>query len=346
MENVRELEDNVFFARTSLQEKIHFLLRYAILAPSTHNTQPWKFAVRANSCSFFLDSSLRLPQADPKGRDAYISMGCCIENFILAASYFGMHCQIRYFPEGETGPVAEVTLDEKFHEKKVPDPSFKNAVRTIVRRVNARGIFEKKMIPRLILDAIRSNIAAYLQEGLRLDCLQEPEKITSVAALTAKGLQAAYRRPIFRKEMSQWMHHSLTQRRDGLPGYSLAMPFALSFLIPTLVRFFNIGALLGKLNYRSLASAPMVCVISANEENPLAWLKVGRLAQRLMIELNAGGISTSIFVASIEMGFSREIQNLLETKARPQFLFAAGFMKRPQKPSPRHALEDKLVLSL
>ena len=36
-------------------EKLLFLLRYAILAPSSHNTQPWKFLVGEDEIQVFAD---------------------------------------------------------------------------------------------------------------------------------------------------------------------------------------------------------------------------------------------------------------------------------------------------
>ena len=38
----------------SSAEKLKFLLRYAILAPSTHNSQPWLFHIRGDEIEFML----------------------------------------------------------------------------------------------------------------------------------------------------------------------------------------------------------------------------------------------------------------------------------------------------
>ena len=43
------------------------LIRLATLAPSIHNTQPWKFFLRENLIRIFPDFSRRLPVADPDG---------------------------------------------------------------------------------------------------------------------------------------------------------------------------------------------------------------------------------------------------------------------------------------
>ena len=61
-------------------EKLKFLLRYAILAPSSHNTQPWKFSISEDKIKVFADKNRWLKVADPDQRELYISTGCAIEN--------------------------------------------------------------------------------------------------------------------------------------------------------------------------------------------------------------------------------------------------------------------------
>src|ERR687891_523520 len=65
--NVRE---NDFPKDGSLSEKMNFLLRYAILAPSGHNTQPWLFKIVGNNTiEIYADRSRALPLVDPDDRE-------------------------------------------------------------------------------------------------------------------------------------------------------------------------------------------------------------------------------------------------------------------------------------
>ena len=50
--NVKESD---FAANASSEEKLTFLLRYAILAPSSYNTQPWNFNISGNQIDIFAD---------------------------------------------------------------------------------------------------------------------------------------------------------------------------------------------------------------------------------------------------------------------------------------------------
>ena len=52
---IRQINKDDFFSLENFTEKIKFLLQYAILAPSTHNIQPWRFTIKEKSCLCFVD---------------------------------------------------------------------------------------------------------------------------------------------------------------------------------------------------------------------------------------------------------------------------------------------------
>lgn len=68
--------------RSSLQRE---LVRYATLAPSSHNTQCWKFALQERRISIVPDFSRRCPAVDPDDHHLFVSLGCAAENLIQAA---------------------------------------------------------------------------------------------------------------------------------------------------------------------------------------------------------------------------------------------------------------------
>ena len=326
--------------KKTLAEKIEFLLQYAVLAPSTHNTQPWLFEISNSSCKIYLNPALRLPQADSRGRDTHISIGCCLENLVLAAKYFGMLERVEYhFKENL---IAEVF----FHDSTSTNHQYESMLLTIPKRMNARGVFEPQGVDRSIIDRVNSIISKEyeFQPPITIFFTESKKNIEHLASLTAQGLQLAYTKPSFRKEMSRWIHNNLSKKVDGMPGYALRMPFLMSFIIPPAIRFFNIGKFLGKLNYRSFASAPAVCGFFSVEESKNVWLSTGRVAERIMLECQSHGLQTSIFVASIEMGeLYKEVQEVFQTNLKPQFLFCIGYMENTQPKTPKHQVDEKLI---
>jgi len=65
------------------------LVRYASLAPNGHNTQPWRFVSRAGGVSVLPDLSRRTPVVDPDDHHLWISLGCAVENLMVAAAARG-----------------------------------------------------------------------------------------------------------------------------------------------------------------------------------------------------------------------------------------------------------------
>ena len=100
-----------FPAKGTAREKMMHLLRLAVLAPSIHNTQPWKFSVDRGRIGIFADRTRWLAAADPDQRDLRMSLGCVLENLLIAARHYGYQPEVTYAPRA-TSPdfVAMVDL--------------------------------------------------------------------------------------------------------------------------------------------------------------------------------------------------------------------------------------------
>ena len=59
-------------------EQMEFLLNYAVLAPSNHNTQPWLFEIHGEAIHLFADRTRALPMTDPEDRELIISCGAAL----------------------------------------------------------------------------------------------------------------------------------------------------------------------------------------------------------------------------------------------------------------------------
>ena len=72
------------------KNKLKFLVRYGILAPSGHNSQPWKFMIRENKLTILPDFERKRRAIDPEDRELFISLGAAAKNIEVAADYFGL----------------------------------------------------------------------------------------------------------------------------------------------------------------------------------------------------------------------------------------------------------------
>src|SRR5438067_1487493 len=81
--------DSGFPEAGSAADKLKFLLQFAVLAPSAHNTQPWLFKLRDEDVELWLDLSRAMPHCDPGNRELVISCGAALFQLRVALRRFG-----------------------------------------------------------------------------------------------------------------------------------------------------------------------------------------------------------------------------------------------------------------
>src|SRR5829696_7578988 len=97
------VDDANFPAGGSKADVLRFALRYAVLAPSSHNSQPWLFYVDGNAVEIYADHTRRLPVVDPDDRELVMSCGAALYNLRLALRHFANGCDVAVLPEGIDG---------------------------------------------------------------------------------------------------------------------------------------------------------------------------------------------------------------------------------------------------
>ena len=80
-------------------EKLKAVARYALLAPSGHNSQPWLFRPGDDYLDLLADRSRALPVVDPEDRELVMSCGCALLNLRVALEHFGYRCLVEILPD-------------------------------------------------------------------------------------------------------------------------------------------------------------------------------------------------------------------------------------------------------
>ena len=71
----------------------------ATLAPSVHNTQPWRFVLRPGVLDVYADRSRQLLVLDPTGRQLHLSIGCAAFNARVSLAASGTSPAVRRLPD-------------------------------------------------------------------------------------------------------------------------------------------------------------------------------------------------------------------------------------------------------
>jgi hypothetical protein len=75
------------------------LVSAAVLAANAHNTQPWLFRVTPDRIDLFADMTRTIGAMDPLRRELDISLGCALENLVLAGPAHGAATTVTLLPE-------------------------------------------------------------------------------------------------------------------------------------------------------------------------------------------------------------------------------------------------------
>ena len=142
------------------------LVRFATLAPSGHNTQPWRFRLSPKRIVVVPDRNRRTPAVDPDDHHLFVGLGCAVENLTLAARARGLAAVVAV---DASNPIV-VELESARREE---SPLF----RAIPLRQSTRATFDGRPVPvpelRLLHDA--SQIAGVdvvlLTEGSALESI-------------------------------------------------------------------------------------------------------------------------------------------------------------------------------
>src|SRR6266508_712145 len=139
------------------EEKLWFLVRYAVLAPSSHNTQPWKFRIHGNVVELYADLSRALPIVDPNNRELIMSCGAALFHLRAAIRYFGYGCTVERIPDpDDTALLARVHLGVKC-DTNAEDILLFNAIPK--RRTNRQAF-----LPDPVPDALLATLARIAAE--------------------------------------------------------------------------------------------------------------------------------------------------------------------------------------
>ena len=118
-------------------------LGHAILAPNSHNRQPWLVDLREpDAITLYVDRERMLPQTDPWFRQIVVSQGTFVELLVIALRRRGIEPRVALFPDGEfaprqvdTRPVARIAWPAGA-QGATPDPLYAQILRRCTAKVD------------------------------------------------------------------------------------------------------------------------------------------------------------------------------------------------------------------
>jgi hypothetical protein len=319
----------------SIEEKLRFALRYAVLAPSNHNTQPWHFIVDGDCVTLCADRMRALPVVDPFDRELIISCGAALFNLRVALCHFGLAYAITLFP-------SPADVDVLAHLRILPDgrcdASLAPLFDAMPRRVTTRETFAEEVIPVELQLRLEEAGAA---EGADIVCATNAVVRECLATLIAEADQTQFKDPRFRRELASWIHPKRSQ--DGMPALSPGMRVLLDLTVPlvgSVIRTFDLGGGMAAAHHTLAAGSPLLLCIATGADDAAAWLAAGQALERVLLSAADEGITASYLNQPIEVASLRDtLRAALNLDAVPQLLLRIGHGRQAPH-SPRRPLAE------
>jgi nitroreductase len=307
--------------------RLRFLVTYAVLAPSAHNTQPWIFRLhRDATLELRADRMRALPVVDPQDRALTIACGAALANLRCAAEALGEGLQVETLPDPADpdllariralGPVAPAITRVKL-------------LRGMTARRTSRFAYEPETVPDLLRDAI---VEAAEQAGdARLHWIADLAHRHAIALLISEADRIQMADPAFRHELAAWMRSRHGVTRDGMSGAAFGMPDLATAAAALVVRSFDMGAGIAARDLALAEGSPVLAVLATPGESVRDWLAGGEALQRALLAVTAAGLTASFMNQPIEVPGLRPRLAAEAGAAVPQILLRIG---RGPKPVP------------
>ena len=264
------------------EESLFKIVKYAAKAPSGHNTQPWRFKTGNDIISILPDFTRALPVVDPDNHALYISLGCALENLIIAANEFDFKTETE-FTGDERQPQIVVKLSA------APGADKSGLFYYIVKRQVTRGKFKPEKVPYDLLNELFEET-----EGVHVRLFLSDEETDSLTPYIIEGNSLQLGNREFVNELVSWLRFSekeVMTKGDGIWSGSMGLPntgrFIGNFVMKNLV---SVGSEEKRLRKLIRASAGFA-LFMVEKNDPIHWIKLGQSFQRFGLIATKNNIS-------------------------------------------------------
>ena len=266
------------------------LVRAAVLAANAHNAQPWHFRVARDRIDVFADTSRNLGATDPLLREMDVSLGCALENLVLAGPPNGLAPTVALMPDpGDRTHVARVDL--------VPMTAPTSAsplFAAIAARHTDRGAYDTgREVDRSRLDALSDLVDA---PDTELVWFTDAEGKRAFGDLTVRATEAIIADPQQAADDFAWYRtdwNEIQERKDGItidPSGQSPLIRALAKVLPVSRRQNDDGWLRGTRDIQIPTAAAFGALVVRDPLDPVQRLAVGRIWQRLHLAGTVAGL--------------------------------------------------------
>jgi hypothetical protein len=285
------------------RDKLAFLVRYARLAPSDHDTQPWRFVVADTHVDIVADLSRALTRVDPNYREVTLSCAAAAETLLAAVRAYGYEGVLTPLPEPHARTViARVELGHTARRSLLD----RDMLAAIARRRSVPRRYNQTPVSVALQTLMQETASAY---GIGLHLVSDVPTKDKIARLVVKADQIQFDDPAIRAELASF----------GAIGAGFSRMGAALF------RLFELG---GSMERHASMHAPLFGVFTTKSDSHEDWVATGRATAAVLHGVTMHGLVSAFLDQPIEVeAIRKQLASLLGSSETPQLLIRFGYVK-------------------
>ena len=271
------------------------IIRYATMAASSHNTQPWQFRRESGRVWILPDLSRRCPAVDPDDHHLYASLGCALENLLQAGRAAGLEGYPEYDPS-TTG--VKVDFEEAA-------PVRTDLFEAIPERQCSRVEFDGEPLTENETELLTQ---AGTGDGVSVLLIDNDEQKEQIARYVAEGNGAQFADGAWARELKSWIRFSAVEAArtgDGLYGPVMGSPSVPRWLGLLAMKFGFSAKAQNRKDFRNIRSSSAIAVLYSEHDDKRHWIEAGRCYERLALQAAALGLRSAFINQPVEVAAIR-----------------------------------------
>lgn len=322
--------------RTDMQEGSLGLVHAAILSANAFNSQPWLFRVSKSTIEAYADAKRNLGAFDPYLRELFFSLGCALENLLLAARANQFQTSVTFAPGKLELPssILKPDLAVRVQLSAAPGGARDELFEAIPHRHTNRYLFAaSRDLPADFVAAL-NNLIRPDERDVRLFLFADPQKRKTIVDLIWDCSRKFGADPDVERGRQPWFRATMDQLQKTKDGIYAGESEAASY-----VDLMMSGRIFGLIAVRDRYDRPQT-------------IRAGMVWQRAHLLATARGVAARPANGAVEIiDHERRLKLPLQTTEKlaaitgdaswqPTFMFYMGYATKQAQASARRWVQD------
>ncbi len=318
---------NPNFNSLSEEGKLKHLSEFALLAPSVHNTQPWKLRFKQNILIISPNKDRVLVHSGKKVGEPYFSIGCFLGVLTEAARGYGTSLIV----------VVNDTNNIRISINNEMKKDNHKLLKAITNRNSNRNKFRKVPVDK----SLTKEISTLDDKNIGIKIVSSEEDIKFIADQTEIATYRSMSTTEFREELSSWVRNNHTRKYDGMPGRVQGIPTPPSYFAKHIIKHLNIGKTQAKKDSMLVENSGNIIIITARDKSPRTFIDAGRAYSHIGIYSQLHKYASSGVIAATTDAETRErVIKRFSLAYKPVAIVRIGIPTKHGHKSPRYTLKQ------